>query len=123
MIEARHGDDETTFSLIDLRIVAGLASGKTQAEIGGELHLEQPAISKLLRACEARIEVRILRVNARRARKSGIAYKAESGRRAGYNLARRARIKTAQAEVVNIVLLECHTEEGVPIDAVVQGQP
>lgn len=54
MIEARAGDDEATFSLIDLRIVAGLASGKTQAEIGAELHLEQPAISKLLRACEAR---------------------------------------------------------------------
>jgi DNA-binding transcriptional LysR family regulator len=54
VIEGRRGDDEGTFRLIDLRIVAGLASGKTQAEIGGELHLEQPAISKLLRACEAR---------------------------------------------------------------------
>ena len=49
--------DENTsdvFSLVDLRIIAGMAAGKTQAEIGAELHLEQPAISKLLRASEAR---------------------------------------------------------------------
>lgn len=54
MIEPRHGDDGTTFTLVELRIVVGMAAGKTQSEIGAELHLEQPAISKLLRACEAR---------------------------------------------------------------------
>jgi DNA-binding transcriptional LysR family regulator len=51
-----NADDTTSdlFSLVDLKIIAGLAAGKTQAEIGAELHLEQPAISKLLRASEAR---------------------------------------------------------------------
>jgi DNA-binding transcriptional LysR family regulator len=51
MTEARTADP--TVTLIGLRIVAGMAAGKTQAEIGAELHLEQPAISKLLRAYEA----------------------------------------------------------------------
>lgn len=54
MISMNADDGATLFGLVDLRIIAGMATGKTQAEIGAELHLEQPAISKLLRASEAR---------------------------------------------------------------------
>lgn len=47
-------------SLIDLHIIRGLALGKTQADIGAELHLEQPSVSKMLRACEERTGLAIV---------------------------------------------------------------
>jgi DNA-binding transcriptional LysR family regulator len=50
----------------DLRILLGLAAAKTQAEIGDELHLEQPAISKLLRGCEARTGLTLVEQTGRR---------------------------------------------------------
>jgi len=66
VIEPRGGDDGTAFTLVDLRILAGMASGKTQAEIGAEMHLEQPAISKLLRACEGRTGLALVEPVGRR---------------------------------------------------------
>jgi DNA-binding transcriptional LysR family regulator len=62
--ESRHGDPAVT--LVGLRIIVGMALGKTQAEIGAELHLEQPAISKLLRAYEARTGLSIVEHFGRR---------------------------------------------------------
>jgi DNA-binding transcriptional LysR family regulator len=53
-------------SLVDLHIIRGLAAGKTQAEIGAELHLEQPSISKMLRACEERTGLTIVAPVGRR---------------------------------------------------------
>lgn len=58
--------DDGLFNLADLRIIAGMAAGKTQAEIGAELHLEQPAISKLLRATEARCGLPLVEQAGRR---------------------------------------------------------
>jgi DNA-binding transcriptional LysR family regulator len=54
------------FSLTDLHIILGLAAGKTQAQIGEALHLEQSSISKLLKACEARSGVSIVDHRGRR---------------------------------------------------------
>jgi len=50
----------------DLHILRGLASGKTQATIGGELNLDQSAVSKLLRAAEQRCGVGLVARRGRR---------------------------------------------------------
>lgn len=56
----------TLFSPVDLEILVGLGAGKTQAEIGATLNLEQPAISKLLRATEKRAGLPLVRQDGRR---------------------------------------------------------
>jgi DNA-binding transcriptional LysR family regulator len=56
----------TLLSLVDLQIVVGLAAGKTQAQIGEELNLEQPAISKLLKAAESRTGLHLVEQHGRR---------------------------------------------------------
>jgi DNA-binding transcriptional LysR family regulator len=53
-------------SLIDLQILVGIGAGKTQAQIGEELSLEQPAISKLLGLSEARAELQLVEHRGRR---------------------------------------------------------
>ena len=50
----------------ELRVIRGLAAGKTQVEIGDELHLEQSTISKMLRNAEERAGLELVRVNGRR---------------------------------------------------------
>lgn len=57
-------------SVAELTIVRGLARGKTQAEIGEELHLEQSTISKTIKGIEDRIGLAIATVNGRRLRLS-----------------------------------------------------
>jgi DNA-binding transcriptional LysR family regulator len=56
----------TMLSLVDLQIFVGLAAGKTQAQIGEELNLEQPAISKLLKAAEGRTGLQLVEQQGRR---------------------------------------------------------
>jgi DNA-binding transcriptional LysR family regulator len=53
-------------SPLDLRILLGIAAGKTQAAIGEELNLEQPAVSKLLGLCESRTNLRLVEQHGRR---------------------------------------------------------
>lgn len=53
-------------ALGDLQILRGLARGKTQAEIGEELHLEQSTISKMLKACELRTGLVLVAHSGRR---------------------------------------------------------
>jgi len=50
----------------ELRVIRGLAAGKTQVEIGDELHLEQSTISKMLKNAEERVGFELVRVNGRR---------------------------------------------------------
>ena len=54
------------FSLGDLQIIRGLAAGKTQAQIGEELHVEQSTISKMLKAAEDRSGLHVVELSGRR---------------------------------------------------------
>jgi DNA-binding transcriptional LysR family regulator len=53
-------------SVSDLTVIRGIASGKTQAEIGEELHLEQSTISKTIKGIEERLGFPIVTVSGRR---------------------------------------------------------
>lgn len=53
-------------SLTELKIIRGLAAGKTQAEIGDELHLEQSTISKTIKGIEERIGLAVAATHGRR---------------------------------------------------------
>lgn len=53
-------------SVGELKVIRGLAAGKTQAEIGDDLHLEQSTISKMLKNAEERAGVEIVTVRGRR---------------------------------------------------------
>jgi DNA-binding transcriptional LysR family regulator len=52
--------------LTELHVLAGLAEGKTLAQISQEVHLGQPTLSKLLRAAERRIGLRLVARRGRR---------------------------------------------------------
>jgi len=54
------------FSVIDMEILLGIAQGRTQAEMAAQLHLEQPAISKRIRAAERRAGVPLVAQDGRR---------------------------------------------------------
>lgn len=54
------------FSVVDMEILLGIAQGQTQAEMAVRLRLEQPAISKRLRAAERRSGVRLVAQDGRR---------------------------------------------------------
>jgi len=53
-------------AVTELKVIRGLAEGKTQIEIGSELHLEQSSISKLLKNAEERVGFEVLSVTGRR---------------------------------------------------------
>jgi len=50
----------------ELKVIRGLAAGKTQVEIGDELQLEQSSISKMLKNAAERVGLEIFRVSGRR---------------------------------------------------------
>jgi DNA-binding transcriptional LysR family regulator len=50
----------------ELKIIQGLASGKTQVEIGGDVHLEQSTISRMLKHAEERVGFAIVETSGRR---------------------------------------------------------
>lgn len=54
------------FSVVDMEILLGVEQGQTQAEMAVRLSLEQPAISKRLRAAERRAGVRLVAQDGRR---------------------------------------------------------
>lgn len=54
------------FSVVDMEILLGIAEGQTQAEMASRLGLEQPGISKRLRAAERRAGVRLVAQEGRR---------------------------------------------------------
>src|SRR5580698_891799 len=54
------------FSVVDMEILRGIEQGQTQAEMAVRLRLEQPAISKRLRAAERRAGVRLVAQDGRR---------------------------------------------------------
>jgi LysR family transcriptional regulator, low CO2-responsive transcriptional regulator len=53
-------------SVAELTIIRGVASGKTQAEIGEDVHLEQSTISKTIKGIEERVGFDIVTVIGRR---------------------------------------------------------
>jgi DNA-binding transcriptional LysR family regulator len=53
-------------SVAELTIIRGVASGKTQAEIGEDVHLEQSTISKTIKGIEERVGFDIVTVTGRR---------------------------------------------------------
>ncbi len=57
-----------SFTIVELQILLGLAEGKTQAEIGTALHLDQPAISKTLRAAQSKAGLPLIQRQGRRLR-------------------------------------------------------
>jgi DNA-binding transcriptional LysR family regulator len=57
-------------SVAELTIIRGVASGKTQIEIGEEVHLEQSTISKTIKGIEERVGFAIVTVSGRRLRLS-----------------------------------------------------
>jgi DNA-binding transcriptional LysR family regulator len=61
------GLPDVLFSPLDLQILIRLNAGMTQVEIGADLRIEQPAISKLLRAAEARSGLDLVQQDGRRA--------------------------------------------------------
>jgi DNA-binding transcriptional LysR family regulator len=50
----------------ELKIIQGLASGKTQVEIGNDVHLEQSTISRMLKHAEERVGFAIVETRGRR---------------------------------------------------------
>lgn len=56
---------------VDLQILARLEAGMTQAQIGSDLGIEQPAVSKAIRAAEARLGMPLLEPG-RRSRLSSV---------------------------------------------------
>jgi DNA-binding transcriptional LysR family regulator len=50
----------------DLQILVRLRDGMTQAEIGNDLGIEQPAVSKSIRAAEARLGMALVQTHGRR---------------------------------------------------------
>jgi DNA-binding transcriptional LysR family regulator len=56
------------FTITELQILLGLAEGHTQVEIGAQLHLDQPTISKLLRAAERKVGLPLAEQRGRRLR-------------------------------------------------------
>jgi DNA-binding transcriptional LysR family regulator len=54
------------FSVVDMEVLRGIEQGQTQAEMAVRLRLEQPAISKRLRAAERRAGVRLVAQDGRR---------------------------------------------------------
>jgi LysR family transcriptional regulator for metE and metH len=50
----------------ELKVIRGLAAGKTQVEIGDELQLEQSTISKMLKNAAERVGLELFRVSGRR---------------------------------------------------------
>lgn len=55
-----------TFSLLELQVLIGLAMGKTLAQVGEEVHLGQPAISKVVRAAERKANLPLVEHRGRR---------------------------------------------------------
>jgi len=53
-------------SPVDLQILVRLRDGLTQAQIGNDLGIEQPAVSKSIRAAEARLGLPLVHTNRRR---------------------------------------------------------
>ena len=53
------------FELSDLKILVGIGEGRTQAEIGMRLRIEQPAISKRIRGAEKRAGLHLVSRNGR----------------------------------------------------------
>jgi DNA-binding transcriptional LysR family regulator len=51
---------------LDLQILVRLRDGMTQAQIGNELGIEQPAVSKSVRAAEARLGMPLVQTSGRR---------------------------------------------------------
>jgi DNA-binding transcriptional LysR family regulator len=51
---------------LDLQILVRLGDGMTQAQIGNELGIEQPAVSKSIRWAESRLGVPLVQTNGRR---------------------------------------------------------
>ena len=51
---------------LDLQILVRLRDGMTQAQIGNELGIEQPAVSKSVRAAEARLGLSLVQTTGRR---------------------------------------------------------
>ena len=71
------------FTATDLRILARLNDGLTQAEAGAELRLEQASISRLLHAAERRSGLQLLQPDGRRVRLTSVGRElAEVGERA-----------------------------------------
>jgi DNA-binding transcriptional LysR family regulator len=54
------------FSVVDMEILLGISQGRTQAEMAARLRMEQPAISKRLRAAERRVGVPLVAQDGRR---------------------------------------------------------
>jgi LysR family transcriptional regulator, low CO2-responsive transcriptional regulator len=71
------------FTATDLRILARLNDGLTQAEVGAELRLEQASISRILHAAERRSGLQLLQPDGRRVRLTSVGRElAEMGERA-----------------------------------------
>jgi DNA-binding transcriptional LysR family regulator len=80
---ASKADPSTLFTATDLRILARLNDGLTQAEVGAELRLEQASISRLLHAAERRSGLQLLQPGGRRVRLTSVGRElAEAGERA-----------------------------------------
>ena len=55
-------------SVLELRILAGLARGDTLAQIAGDLYLKHPSISRAVHAAERRVGVALVEQSGRRLR-------------------------------------------------------
>lgn len=103
----------TLFSPTDLKILISLGAGKTQAEIGAELHLEQPAISKLVRAAENRAGLPLVRQEGRRLSLTS----------AGRELAREAVTILAQFDRLDRVLTALRDGSAGPVRIIASSTP
>ena len=92
-------------SLTELRVLIGLAQGKTLAAIGAELYLTQPSISKILRSAE---------------QKAGLGLVTRRGRRvhltsAGTEIARAARSIVLYFDELQVLLDNLREGRGGPL--------
>jgi DNA-binding transcriptional LysR family regulator len=101
------------FTLTELQILLGLAEGRTQVEIGAHLHIDQPAISKLLRAAELKIGLPLAEQRGRRLRLTPV----------GAELAQGAAAVIAQMRSLEQLAASLQAGSGGPVHVVATSTP
>lgn len=95
----------TSFSLAELRVLAGLAQGMTLAAIGEKLYLSQSSVSKILRNAERRAGLKLVE---RRGRRIHLAA-------AGADVARAVQPIAVQLDELDVLLDNLHHGKGGPL--------
>ena len=101
------------FTITELQILLGLAEGHTQVEIGAQLHLDQPTVSKLLRVAERKVGLTLAEQRGRRLRLTPV----------GAELAHGAAAVIAQLRSLEQLVASLQAGSGGPVQIVATSTP